>query len=77
MALNYARHQYRDDPEMNNITVYQRRDRSREGFLGVGYALPHVVLSTLDGEEISLHDYIKKIQGDSGRPLVITAGSIT
>jgi len=77
MALNYARYQYKEDPEMNQITVYQRQDRSTEGTLVVGCALPYTMLSTLEGEEISLHDYIKKIQGNSGRPLVITAGSIT
>ena len=30
-ALNYTRVQYKDDPEMNKITVYQRQDRSRLG----------------------------------------------
>lgn len=76
-ALNYARVQYKDDPEMNKITVYQRQDRSRLGDLSVGSELPNVRLCTMDGEETTLHDYIKKIQGDSKRPLVITAGSIT
>jgi len=75
--LNYARVQYKDDPEMNSITVYQRQDRSRLGDLTVGSELPNARLCTLTGEETTLHDYIKKIQGDSARPLVITAGSIT
>lgn len=30
-ALHNARAQYLDDEEMNKLTVYQRRDRSREG----------------------------------------------
>lgn len=76
-ALNYARVQYNDDPEMNKITVYQRQDRSRLGNLSVDSDLPNVRLCTLDGEDTTLHEYIKKIQGNSGRPLVITAGSIT
>jgi hypothetical protein len=76
-TLNNARFQYLDDPEMNNITVYQRMDRSREGDLKNGYAVPNVKLSTMSGETVMLHDYIEKMQSGSDRLLVITAGSIT
>jgi len=77
--LQSARARYINDPEMNKITVYQRMDRSRKGMLARGSALPNVKLCTLnEGSEIFLHDYIAKVQNNSGgRPMIITAGSIT
>lgn len=77
MNLNNARAVYLNDPEMNSITVYQRRDRSREGDLKVGSAVPNVKLSTLSGEPVLLHDYIAKLPNGENKLLVITAGSIT
>jgi len=77
VALNNARAMYLNDPEMNQITVYQRRDRSRKGDLFAGSTLPNVKLAALDGTHITLHEYIGKIQQENGRPLVITAGSVT
>lgn len=80
MALNSARAEYIDDDEMNKLTVYQRMDRSRKGDLVKGDLLPNVALSTLDGRNITLHEYIeeiKKSRGGEDRPMVITAGSIT
>jgi len=35
-VLHNARFMYKNDPDMNNITVYQRMDRSREGDVTMG-----------------------------------------
>lgn len=76
LALHNARGKYLDDPEMNQITVYQRMDRSRKGDLKRGMSLPDVKLSTLDGKIITLHEFINS-RKDPNKPIVITAGSIT
>jgi len=58
IALNNARFEYLDDPEMNNLTVYQRMDNSRQGKLLDGAILPDVPLATLDGKEVTLYQYL-------------------
>jgi len=79
VVLNNARFVYKDDPEMNQLTIYMREDKSRRGDLLVGDMYPNANLKRLDGSPISLHDYISSIRGalPSSRPLVLLAGSVT
>lgn len=62
IALNNARLEYIDDPEMNQLTVYQRLDNSRQGKLFDGVVLPNVQLATLDGSQVMLYDYLDALR---------------
>jgi hypothetical protein len=79
--LHSARARFANNEDMNKLTVYQRMDRSTRGNLVKGATLPNVKLCTLydEGccEEVYLYDYIQTIQKESGRPMLISAGSIT
>jgi len=74
-ALRRARFRYKDDPNMNQLTVYMRNDRSREGSLLQGDDAPNVPLHTIEGTPIMLHEYIKNL--NSNKPLFVMAGSIS
>lgn len=77
-ALNNARWEMRDDPELGALTVYQRQDRSRRGSLRVGDAAPDVPLlrSTLYGgteaQSVSMLSMMRP-----HRPLVLVCGSVS
>jgi len=82
-TLNNARSDYLRDPEMNQLTVYQRldfstyshRDYQREGEL-----LKSIIeLNTLDLKKINLYDYYTQLQigREKPLPLVAIAGSIS
>ena len=71
--LHGARHQYRHDPSMNRLTVYQRHDRSRAGTLRVGSAAPDVsIVDASTGQPRQLLSYLAH-----GRPLVLLCGSLS
>jgi len=74
-ALKSARFMYKDDPDMNQLTVYMRHDRSRKGSLQQGDDTPNVPLHTIEGTPIMLHDYIKNL--NSKKPLFVMAGSLS
>jgi len=67
------------DPNLSNITVYQRHDRSTEGCLYKGLVAPDVSLSDRSGNEFSFYDYISKLNEQAGekRPIFVIAGSVT
>lgn len=70
IALHNARFEYAHDPTVNDLTVYQRRDRSRRGALRLGDTAPDVPLFTIKVEPTSLAKY------DSwNKPLVLVVGS--
>lgn len=71
-ALRNARFEYRNDDEMNNLTVYQRYDKSKRGELGVGMSPPNILLNNTMGDSIDL----LSLQND-GKPLVLICGSIS
>jgi len=73
-VLRNARFEFKDDPSMNNLTVYMRQDRSKSGTLNVHDMAPNAFLCSLDGTDTTLFDYMKSI-GDL--PLIILAGSAT
>jgi len=75
IVLNNARFEYKDDPEMNNLTIYMREDKSTRGNLRVGDKVPDAFLRRLDGTEISLLEYLNN--RNSTRPTVLLAGSVT
>ena len=70
-TLRNARFEYRNDDEMNNITVYQRFDKSQRGTHGVGDLAPNV--SLYDGE----NKPIDLLSLANGKPLVLICGSIS
>jgi len=92
-VLNNARYTYKDDPEMNTLTVYMRQDRSTEGNLRskTNQLSPNVALLNLQGEPTSLHHYLKTLpilsatkkeeedgeKKETCRPVVILSGSLT
>ena len=72
--LHNARYAYRNDPDMNALTVYQRFDRSRPGSLKTGDAAPDVtVVDLTTGEERPLLSYLP----DKEEPLVLVCGSVS
>jgi len=78
-VLRNARVEFKDDPEMNQLTVYMREDRSRLGDLRENMPVPNVPLQTLDGETVMLKDYYDSLQRSDfpPRPLIIVAGSVS
>jgi len=77
VVLRNARYQYRNDPEMNQITVYQRCDRSKDGDIEHGGYYPNITnLFRLDGSNVSLDLFIFE-QANPAEHVLILAGSIT
>ena len=78
--LHNARFEYKDDPEMNSITVYQRQDKSREGSLKVGYDAPDAPLLQIVRDDFvvdtSISELIAKAD-EANVPLVLFAGSVS
>ena len=72
-ALHNARYDYRNDPEINKLTVYQREDRSRAGTLKRGDPAPNPLVLDLQGRQQRLLDVFSR----PGRPLVMICGSMT
>lgn len=72
-ALHNARYDYRNDPELNKLTVYQREDRSRAGTLRRGDPAPNPLVLDLLGRRQRLLDTFAR----PGRPLVMICGSVT
>ena len=60
------------DNEVDEISLYRKYNRLRDGPLGVGDVPPDVTVHRMDGEEVRLRALI---QGP--RPLVIFGGSYT
>lgn len=78
--LHGARQKYRGDPTMNQITVYQRHDRSRAGSLRVGHAAPDVsVVDAATGLPRQLLSFMQSRGGGSAstKPLVLLCGSLS
>jgi len=74
-----SRGHYADDPAFNELTVYQRKDRSRAGTLRAGDKMPNVPLNDRDGTQVSLSDYYDSLQSshEPNRPLFIIADSVS
>jgi len=73
---------YVDDPDVNQLTIYQRKDRSQRGKVHRFSAVPNVPLQKRDGTTINLHAYYDSLQnyayiGEPPRPLFIVAGSVS
>lgn len=60
------------DSEVNEISLYRKCNRFRDGPQGVGDMPPDVIVHSLDGEEVSLRALIP-----GPRPLVVFSGSYT
>jgi hypothetical protein len=58
--LHTARYRYRTNPEVNNLTVYMREDKSKKGTLKKDQILPQVTLCQLDGKKTTLYEHINK-----------------
>jgi len=74
IVLRNARFKFKEDPSMNNLTVYMRQDRSKRGTLNFHDMAPDSSLCCLDGTDTTLFDYMKSI---GNLPLIILAGSAT
>jgi len=61
---------YGDDPDIRDIALYIKYDRSGEGNLRVGNSMPNVSLFTLDTKPIKLANYLSV-----EHPLVLIGGS--
>jgi len=61
---------YENDPDIKDLALYIKYDRSGAGSLRVGDNMPDVQLSTLDGQSVKLSDFVKP-----DRPLVLVGGS--
>jgi len=73
--LNSARFKYKNDPEVNRLTVYMREDRSRAGELQLLEKAPDASLRRLDGSSTSLYEYISLFA--CNRPVILFSGSVT
>jgi hypothetical protein len=78
-TLRAAREAYLDDPEMNQLTVYQRHDTSRRGDLRVGHVAPDAALLDLAGQETTLMQYFASLNEHLSQPLplVLLVGSVS
>eukprot|EP01127_Copromyxa_protea_P007248 TRINITY_DN1716_c0_g1_i1.p1 TRINITY_DN1716_c0_g1~~TRINITY_DN1716_c0_g1_i1.p1 ORF type:complete len:167 (-),score=20.11 TRINITY_DN1716_c0_g1_i1:657-1157(-) len=74
MSLWSARGALAGNPLYNQLTVYQRKDRSREGSLRNGDLAPAVTLYTQNHEPVDFLDYMSQF-GD--KPVFIIAGSVS
>jgi len=70
---------YSDDPDINQLTVYHRKDRSRAGSLKQHDIVPCVKLADRSGKEFTLYDYYEQLQLQStqDRYLFIISGSVS
>ena len=77
VVLHNARWDYRDDPEMNRITVYMREDVSKRGDLQDSQQIVDVPLVDLKGNKINLLELLhsKEVFPDPKLPFVVLAGS--
>jgi len=74
IVLRNARFQYKDDPSINQLTVYMRQDRSRLGDLKYHDLAPDANLFTLENNQITFLQYLDSLPK---RPNVIFVGSIS
>lgn len=79
VVLRNARWEYRNDPEVNRLTIYMREDNSRAGNLKEGDPIPNVPLMTRKFKPTTLESYCMKKQTVLGkiRPIVVCAGSVS
>jgi len=76
--LHSARFTYQHDPEMNNITIYQRKDRSREGNVQMGLPIfDDIVVYNLEGKPVVLKRYIDELLSQNPLPVLIFSGSVS
>jgi len=61
---------WEDDPDIRNLALYIKYDRSGLGTLREGNLMPDVTLSTMEGQIVKLSNYLKP-----NRPLVLIGGS--
>jgi len=62
LELWSARGRFDDDPDVNSLTVYQRKDRSRRGNLYQDSPAPNVPLYSMDLKLTSLHGYCSSVK---------------
>jgi len=67
------------NPNLSNITVYQKYDRSCSGSISKGSLAPDVPLADRKGNKIFFYDYINDLNVRTGekRPIFVIAGSVT
>jgi len=75
-ALRNARFQYVNDDEMNQLTVYQRHDKSERGNHGIGLDAPNITLLDIDAMGESKGIDVLSLQ-EGGKPLILICGSIS
>jgi len=71
-----ARGRWQWDPEVNQLTVYQRKDRSRRGELYESSDVPEVSLATMSHELTSLHAYCASVTNPH-LPMFLIGGSVS
>jgi len=76
-VLHNARFKYKDDPTMNNLTVYMRQDKSRRGSLRFNDLAPDANLCSLEGNNITLFEYMESLGERKQLPLVLLIGSVS
>jgi len=77
-VLHNARFMYQHDPDMNNITIYQRKDRSREGNVEMGLPIKEdITVYDLESKQVNLHQYVKDLVANDPLPVIIFAGSVS
>jgi len=75
-VLRNARFQFQDDPEINQLTVYQRSDRSRKGNLMIGSQAPNILLNVIN-DKMSNNSEVELLSLQQGKPLVLMCGSVS
>jgi len=76
-ALWRARGDFHSDPAINQLTVYQRKDRSRAGSMFDGCLVPNVPLQTFDGTFTDLKTYCNSNFKNPDLPLFLISGSVS
>lgn len=76
IALRNVRYDYKNDPDLCNLSIYVRADHAKQGDLREGDKVYDIKsLVSLDNEVLSLSEWREKNQKDSSRPLVLFSGS--
>jgi len=71
-----ARGRWQNDPEINQLTVYQRKDRSVRGILWKDSEVPNVPLYTMSLELTSMSKYCASVK-DPQLPMFLIGGSVS
>eukprot|EP00035_Acanthoeca_spectabilis_P027279 m.466002 g.466002 ORF g.466002 m.466002 type:complete len:200 (-) comp24808_c0_seq1:614-1213(-) len=76
IALHNTRFAWQADPEVNQLTVYQRQDKSTHGNLSPGDPAPDTALLRLNPDATTDSTSVRALERPD-RPLVLICGSIS